>query len=163
MRLEVDTKTKIGIEDKLCGFVEGKVVNVDNTWEPQQDKIVEAVAPQNEHTAQHYGIIEVAAPQNEHRAQLAQQNKIVEASAPQNAHTPQQDEVVEETMAPQNVHPREQDEIVEEIVALENKRPKRFQFDRKTVVLSMFAPIAICLILFLLYVLFDSFIISLHC
>jgi len=47
-------------------------------------------------------------------------------------------------------------------VALENKGPKRFQFDRKAVVLSMFAPIAICLILFLLYVLFDSFIISLH-
>jgi hypothetical protein len=151
-RLEVDTRTKIMIEDKLQGFTKGKVVNMDDTWELQQDRIVIAdVAPQNAHPPhQQDEIVEVADQQNAHPSQ---QDEIVQATmAPQNAQPPQE-EIVEAEVAPQNTHPHEQDEVVEERVALQKKMPKIFQLDIINVVLTIFATTILCSILYLLYVL----------
>jgi len=151
-RLEVDTRTKIMIEDKLQGFTKGKVVNMDDTWELQQDRIVIAdVAPQNVHPPhQQDEIVEEADQQNAHPSQ---QDEIVQATmAPQNAQPPQE-EIVEAEVAPQNTHPHEQDEVVEERVALQKKMPKIFQLDIINVVLTIFATTILCSILYLLYVL----------
>lgn len=46
-RLEVDTRTKTVIEDKLRGFTGGIVVNVDNTWEQEPPQHEADVAPQD--------------------------------------------------------------------------------------------------------------------
>lgn len=75
-RLEVDTRTKTGMKDKLRGFTRGKVVNMDNTWEPQEDETVEvvvavAVAPQNKQSPQQDEIVQDAvAPENERPRRL---------------------------------------------------------------------------------------------
>ncbi|CAD6246500.1 unnamed protein product [Miscanthus lutarioriparius] len=123
-RLEVDTRTKIGIEDKLQGFTKGKVINMDNTWEPQRDESFEAL---------------VALP----NAYPPQQDEIVEAAETQNAQPPQQDEIIE-AVTSQNAHPSPQDQIIEAKVAPQNERPGRFKLDWKKAMLSSLLSLHFC-------------------
>jgi hypothetical protein len=145
-RLEVDTTTKISIEDKLRGFTKGKVINITNTWEPQQDEIVEAlVVPPNEHPSQQDEIVEAAEPQN---AQPPQQDKIIEAATSQNPNPSPQD-IVEAEVSPQNTQTPKQDKIVELVVAPQNERPGRFKLDWKKAMLFIIAFFALLLPVFI--------------
>jgi Leucine-rich repeat (LRR) protein len=145
-RLEVDTTTKISIEDKLRGFTKGKVINITNTWEPQQDEIVEAlVVPPNEHPSQQDEIVEAAEPQN---AQPPQQDKIIEAATSQNPNPSPQD-IVEAEVSPQNTQTPKQDKIVEFVVAPQNGRPGRFKLDWKKAMLFIIAFFALLLPVFI--------------